>query len=828
MLVAVVPLRQDRSNSANAPTRTRTLPVIAVLLAGLIISAAGSAFVRDQELRDRRNQIAQVSAEHVEALKGQLIRSLEVLYAIESLFNTRKEISRSEFRDFVATTLSRRREIQGLAWDPRVPAMARDQWEARAQRDGFEMFEIVEQHDGTLVPAGERPEYFPVFFMENLSGNEPALGFDLRSEGKRRAALERARDTGGAAATPPIRLVQEPGSQLGFLVLLPVYERTVSSIEERRDALRGFAVAVYRIGDLVEASLNAAVTRGLSVTVTDAGSGQVVYRVAPQSTGTLTWNTTIDVAGRPWTIRFDASTGFGGSPIPWHAWASLGGGTAITLLLSAYLWSHSRKSAELAASNEALHLEVGIRQRAEARAETANRAKSTFLANMSHEIRTPLNAILGYADILLRRNRLEPFEREAVQTIAGGSNHLLHLINEILDLSKIDAGRMEINRAEFDLLALVRELAVMFQPLCDEKQLTLRIESPASAAVVIGDASKVRQVLINLLGNAVKFTETGRVTLRLLDRVDGQWRFEVEDTGPGIPSHIAELVFEPFQQGGRHSGTGLGLSIARRQVELMGGILGLASEPDGGALFHFTLRLPLATVPSAVTSMSFSRSRLAPGEQVRVLVIDDVPENRQVLSTMLRMAGCEAAVAADSREAIETMRAFRPDVAFVDLRLPGTDGIETAHLIRSLSVPPPRVVAMSASVLDGERERCLAGGCDDFIAKPFRADEIYACLENLLGATFDCETAVPFSPGLSGTDMSRLAVPDDLIARLSHAAELHSATAIRVCLAEIESLGPDGRRVADQLRGPLSNCDMEAIARIAAALPVNSAAGAWS
>ena len=202
-------------------------------------------------------------------------------------------------------------------------------------------------------------------------------------------------------------------------------------------------------------------------------------------------------------------------------------------------------------------------------------------------------------------NPLDALQRDAVQTIAGSSSHLLHLINEILDLSKIDAGRMETARAQFDLQALVREILVMFQRLCEEKDLALLVEGldGRCSLPVVGDAGKLRQVLINLLGNAVKFTETGAVTLRLIDRGRGQWRFDVEDTGPGIPCQIRERIFEPFQQGGtgsRKGGTGLGLSIARRQVELMGGTLTLESSGESGSMFAVTLPLPSASVAARV------------------------------------------------------------------------------------------------------------------------------------------------------------------------------------------------------------------------------------
>jgi signal transduction histidine kinase/ActR/RegA family two-component response regulator len=546
------------------------------------------------------------------------------------------------------------------------------------------------------------------------------------------------------------------------------------------------------------------------------------------------WDTTIDVAGRNWALRFHPSAAFEGSGFLWQVWVSLAVGTIITVLLAAYLWSVRDRTFALAVSNDALQAEVGIRKRAEARAETANRAKSAFLANMSHEIRTPLNAILGYAQILLRHQPLDSFEREAVRTIAASSTHLLHVINDILDLSKIDAGRMEIVRAEFDLHALVRETAVMVQPLCAAKRLALRVEGPGpgSSRPVIGDAGKLRQVLINLLGNAAKFTDRGAVTLRLIDGGAGRWRFEVEDTGPGIP-HQATDVFEPFQQGrvgSENGGTGLGLSIARRHVDLMGGTLALASAEPSGALFHFTLHLPPARPARPADSPAVASSsvgRLGPGQRVRALVVDDVPENCRVLSTMLDMAGCETAVAESGRTALESVRARPPDIVFMDLRLPDVDGLETARRIaRELGPQRVRLVATSASVLGGERERCLEGGCDAFVAKPFRIDEIDACLTGLLDVTFEIEPAPPAPIDGSPAGAVHVTLPPDLAARLSRAAALHSATGLRGCLGELEGLGPGGNVLADHLRALLATCDMDGIERAVDHLPVASAAGA--
>ena len=804
------------------------LPTLAAVVAGLSITLATAALVRDWEVSERRNLVIQTSSGNVEALKGRLVQSVEVLYSIESFIRARPAFTRQEFHDFVSDALVRRPELQGLAWDPWVPNAARAVWEERAHRDGLSAFQFLEEAgSGVLVPAAPRPAYVPVYFMEHLSRNQPALGFDLWSDRTRRAALERARDTGQVTATAPIRLVQEPDSQLGFLVLIPVFEGSPDTLEGRRAALRGFAVAVYRIGDLVEASLRSAAGNGIGVSVTDAETRQEVYRRDAGAPASMpTWETTVDAAGRAWTLRFQPAVTFATDRFLWQAWASLGAGSVITLLLTAYFWSHGRRLGETHESNEALHAEVAVRQRAEAQADSANQAKSSFLANMSHEIRTPLNAIVGYSDILIRDEALSPFHRAAVQTIGLSSNHLLHLINDILDLSKIDAGRMEVMRSEFDLRALVQEVAGICQPLCDEKRLALRVEGLEgwTSVPVLGDVRKLRQVLINLLGNALKFTEAGSATLRV-GRDSIGWRFEVADTGPGIPPAVTARIFEPFQQGApgdQRPGTGLGLAIAHRHVELMGGHLAVESTPGAGSIFWFSLDLPAASMTIDATLVSVNERRvLAEGCTARVLVIDDIDANREVLASILEMAGCDGVTAEGGRAGLETARAFQPDLVFVDMRLPGLDGLDVARmLVQEHGGRGLRIVATSASVLDGERDRCLAAGCDAFLPKPMRAEEVYACLTALLGVSFATPGGDPPAAPDADADLTDVVVPPELLERMTAAAERHSATAFAACLDELDAFSPAARCLGSHLRRALVGYDMDAIQQMLARVTV--------
>ena len=847
----------------------RRAPALLALVFGCALSLIIAGFLREAEKRELREDVRQIAQDRLEVLRGQVTRSLEVLHAIASFYTSRGEFSRAEFGVFVTDALSRQPELQALAWDPRVPGSERAAWEARAKADGFPTFQFSEEErEGVFVPARARDEYFPAYFLETLSRNAAAFGFDVGSEARRRNALERARDTGEPAATAPVRLAQETGSQRGLLVFHPLYHGTAGTLAERRERLTGFAVAVFRIGDLVEASLRAATGKGIAVTIRDAAENEVIYR-ASEPTGNADdgWSKEFEVAGRRWILQFQPTLAFRRAHFFWQSWSVLAVGLTITLLLAGYLRTYYRRAmeiehrvqeatlelsgeiaerkhaeaqlqaahdelearvrertAELAQSNTALTEEVLVRKSAEGAAEAANRAKSEFLANMSHEIRTPMNAILGYSQILLRDSALHPFYRDALATIASSSDHLLRLINEILDLSKIDAGRMELQTVDFNLVGLVHELTALFQHPCEEKQLGLRVEGldGVRALALHGDENKLRQVLINLLGNGVKFTERGRVTLHVERGAADAWTFAVSDTGIGIPPEAQRLIFEPFQQGpgapGR-GGTGLGLTIARRQVELMGGKLEVESAPGAGARFHFTIVLPAAT--RSTVDAPREVERLAEGYEVRALVVDDIRENREVLSTMLAAVGCEIILAENGRQALEAVSVSRPDIVFMDMRMPEIDGLEaTRRIVRDYGASGLKVVATSASALNHERERYLEAGCDDFVAKPFRAERIYGSLKQLLGVEFEYRESAGGADSAAVLDLGSISLPEDLVLRLVMAAELHSATVLKNCLREVEQTGPTGGRLAAHLREFLASYDMAMIQKIVAQLPI--------
>jgi signal transduction histidine kinase/DNA-binding NarL/FixJ family response regulator len=452
--------------------------------------------------------------------------------------------------------------------------------------------------------------------------------------------------------------------------------------------------------------------------------------------------------------------------------------------------------------------------------ETASQAKTIFLANMSHEIRTPLNAILGYAQILRRGGGLDDKQRHAVETIEGSGNHLLVLINDILDLSKIEAGRMELHPDPFELAGLLEELGALFGLRCQEKGVAWRLELdlPGRPFTVWGDAGKLRQILINLLGNAVKFTDRGEVTLRV-DRSDrARYRFCVEDSGPGIPDSARREVFEAFSQtsqGVKKGGTGLGLAIARSQVELMGGRLELDSELGRGSRFSFELELPLAESERPAEREPQVEIALRSECRVQALVVDDEPENREVLSRLLESLGISVVQAADGRDGLERMRGCPADILFVDYRMPELDGVQMVVSVRETCGEDLPIVMLTASVLEQEWQQFLDAGCNRFIAKPFRLEEVFSALQTLLP---DCFVAVdearhPEQPVADVADLRAL-IPEPLLGQLSEAAEYCMITDLQHGLEQLEALGPEQTQVARRLRDLAQEYKMEQIAAI--------------
>jgi signal transduction histidine kinase/CheY-like chemotaxis protein len=797
------------------------------LCAGVAVSILAAGLIRGWEQRAQEQNTKELAEAAVGQLQTKALRSMEILYSVAALFDTQGNIGRAEFTSFVRQGLSRQPELLALEWVPRVPDSDRAAYESAARADGLADFCFREiDLFGQSVPAARRSEYVPVYYVEPRQENESALGYDLNSDSSRRLALEQARDSGQPVATAPLHLVQESARQTGLLVLLPVYRSLpAASLSERRDKLAGFAVAVFRVDDLVAGAINEMERKGIDARLVDGPEQEPIYNGSGHrdrsQAALFAGRAGFEMVGRRWTLEYQPTVFFKGAQ-PRGQWLLvLAGGLSLTILATSHFYREWKRARESAAANTALQEEMAVRQKAEKAAAAANQAKSDFLASMSHEIRTPLNAILGYAQILQHDRQLTSEQRDSTAGISASGRHLLGLINEILDLSKIEAGRMELNPEDFDVTALASSLRATFQPLCAQKRIGFRIACDPGPQRLRGDASKLRQVLINLLGNALKFSAVGEIHLGIRAEKEGGWSFEVVDTGLGIPEEEQSDIFKPFHQGrnaAHHGGTGLGLAISQRQVELLGGTLRLHSERGVGSRFYFTIPLPPAQGDEAAQAAASNQRRLKPGVHVRALVIDDVRENREVLAGMLELAGCEVAAAGSGEEGLAKVSKNKPDIVFVDLIMPDMDGIATARaLLSNPGAGRLKIVANSAAALSCRRDEAYAAGCVDFITKPIAAEQVQECLRMHLGVELEC--APVFGASLDAPppwEGPPVRLPQDLCARLVTAAELHSTTALKSCLQELRQLEPEAGRLAEHIRHLMRSYDMHAILRLMA------------
>ena len=464
-------------------------------------------------------------------------------------------------------------------------------------------------------------------------------------------------------------------------------------------------------------------------------------------------------------------------------------------------------------------------QRAKEAAEAANRAKSTFLANMSHELRTPLNAILGFTQLLVRDQRMLPEQAEYLHIIERSGEHLLTLINDILEMSRIEAGRTRLQEHAFDLHQLLHDLRDMFHLRAQKKRLQLVLTIAAHVPhYVSADEGKLRQILINLLSNAIKFTHQGRVQLscsahplQQATTTDNHapiaqehrflLHFAVADSGIGITPDELSRIFDPFIQN-RNSqqsqeGTGLGLPISQHFAQIMGSELLVESTPSQGSTFFFDLNVREVTgTDIPVGSSRLQAIGLAPGQPLyRVLVVEDQQESRELLVELLRSFGFAVQSASHGQEGLELCERWEPHMIFMDMRMPVMDGYEATRRIKTTKQGSSTfIVALTASVFAEQREHILAAGCDEFMHKPFRQEELVETLVKLLGVEFlykeqEHSTQKPQdahgssdAPGAAPSALTKetlALLPMELVAEFHHAAILGNVKTLHDMIAII-------------------------------------------
>ncbi|HNK30664.1 MAG TPA: CHASE domain-containing protein [Plasticicumulans sp.] len=554
-----------------------------------------------------------------------------VLYSLRDFYAASQDVEPEEFARFAQPALQRHPGLRALSWNRVLDDGQRDAWEQAMRAGGQPGFTLTERAaDGQLQPAARRSAYVAIETIVPDRGNHSAIGYDVASDPVRRAAMERARDSGQPVATSRIALVQDASAARGMLVFMPIYanDQPVETIEQRREALRGYGVGVFLIDEIVATAVRGLAPQGIELRIREAGARLLCsYRdpgpcrddglePAPAARGTLLWTSEREFAGNRWRLDLVSTAEYEAAQRSLVAWAVLAGGLLFTGLLGAFLLAVSGRAAvverlveertrALEAANVALAHEIAERRRYETRLQeqnvelvAASRAKDRFLASMSHELRTPLNAIIGFTGILLMKlsGPLSAEQEQQLRTVRSAADHLLALISDLLDLARIESGAAELSREPVDLAEVLAETQRTLLPLAGERGLVLALQVPDGDWTVPCNRRAFGQIVLNLAGNAIKFTPAGRIDVRLARIADGSGeriQLSVSDTGPGLDPEAQARLFRPFEQLGtpaRQEGTGLGLYLSQKLAHQLGGHISCRSKPGEGCTF--TLVLP--------------------------------------------------------------------------------------------------------------------------------------------------------------------------------------------------------------------------------------------
>ena len=507
-------------------------------------------------------------------------------------------------------------------------------------------------------------------------------------------------------------------------------------------------------------------------------------------------------------------------------WILIIGGPALAFILMFIFW------------NRRLMREITVRKQAEValhvakeQAEAASQTKSMFLSNMSHELRTPLNAVLGFAELMGRDVTIGGEQRERVNIISRSGKHLLTVINDILDIAKIESGQETLNISSFDLSVFLDEISDLFQSRIIEKGLLYTLEKNDDLPRYIkSDEAKMRQVLTNLLSNASKFSEAGGVTLRVRSTVVAEniqaLHFEVEDTGIGIGADQVVNIFDPFVQAQRSKasmkGTGLGLSICKSFVELLGGEISVESKPGEGSIFHFNVPVALAegtekdgSEPARPAVLGLEQDQ----PTWRILVVEDNAENRLLLNSLLVQVGFDTRQAENGEEAVTLFEQWQPHFIWMDMRMPVMDGYQATAKIRSLTGGDTvKIVAITASAFKEQRRGILEAGCDEVVHKPFQSHEIFDTMREQLGIRYIYEEEIDKPPSsaekvidIALAKKMATSLPEQLFDGLKEAAVALDMEEAREVLERIAETQPE---LAAMLRMSVEEMDFAAIRRI--------------
>ena len=661
-----------------------------------------------------------------------LLRTTEIVKSLQAFYIAQNgEVTREQFESFCRTIQEGHPHIRALEWVPIISEKEKASWEEYIRSEGYPNFQIFEKEGTVKEAAVGRKHYYPVSFIYPMEGNRAAHGFDLGSNEKRKSAIIKSLSQEKTVATAPVTLVQDKGSSAAVLLFLPVYDKGEA---------QGLVLAVVEAARYLPKDVHEYLNESVKYRLVDESSSEVMSSNIKDEDFSFSYEFKkgFPFGGRRWSLSFYSE--YQSPYLSIEIWAKTLAVFLFLMILIMYLFKFKNYAEEVAEEVEHKTLEI---QEARNRAEEANRAKSSFLANMSHEIRTPMTAILGYVDYLKDSEVDEEELYDSFRVIRHNGEHLLSIINDILDLSKIEALKMSVSQESISPFEVCQDAFELFSSQHSKRGIDLRFKpSFPLPACILSDSVRVKQILLNLLSNALKFTKEGFVELRVnYDEKTKTLTFAVEDTGIGMTLEQQRRVFQAFEQANNNiarqfGGTGLGMMISSKLAELLGAELDVTSLIDKGTTFSLSFQLleggiKLLEEKDYQSKFKFESVKDVSAFEGKVLIVEDNVTNQKLLTKVLQKKGLEVDSAFDGLEGVEKVRENRYDLVFMDMQMPKMDGQTAFKKIREFNELVP-IVALTANAFDSDRDECLNLGFNAFVSKPVNTKTLTRVLSEYL------------------------------------------------------------------------------------------------